>query len=135
GGPQTMYPEFLAKLKDPGAAEAAAKKELLPSDGPQHSSRAVDPNPHDGEIHVLPVQGSVYMLVGDGGNIALQTGEQGAFVVDTGAGKITDKVIAAIRNLIGTKPIQFVFNTSFHPDHTGGNVKIHAAGTDPSLPG
>jgi len=135
GGPQTMYPEFLAKLKDPAAAEAAAKKELFPSDGPQHSSRAVNPNPHDGEIHVLPVQGSVYMLVGDGGNIALQTGEQGAFVVDTGAGQLTDKVIAAIRNLIGTKPIQFVFNTSFHPDHTGGNVKIHAAGTDPSLPG
>ncbi len=135
GGPATMYPDFLAKLKNPAEAEAAAKTELVPSTGPQHASRAVDPDPHDGEIHVLPVQGNIYMLVGDGGNIALQTGEQGAFVVDTGAGKLTDKVIAAIRELIGTKPIQFVFNTSFHLDHTGGNVKIHAAGMDPSLPG
>ena len=135
GGPQTMYPDFLAKLKDPAAAEAAAEKELTPSNEPQHVSRAVDPDPHDGEIHVLPVQGNVYMLVGDGGNIAVQTGEQGAFVVDTGAGKMTDKVIAAIRKLIGEKPIQFVFNTSFHSDHTGGNAKIHAAGEDPSLPG
>ena len=46
----------------------------------------VPEEPHDGEIHVMPVQGNVYMLLGDGGNIAVQTGEQGALVVDTGAG-------------------------------------------------
>ena len=28
------------------------------------------------------------MLVGDGGNIAVQMGEQGALVVDTGAGQL-----------------------------------------------
>ena len=53
-------------------------------------------------------------------------------VVDTGAGKLADKVIAAIRKL-SDKPIQFIVNTSFHADHTGGNVKLHAAGEDPSL--
>jgi glyoxylase-like metal-dependent hydrolase (beta-lactamase superfamily II) len=84
---------------------------------------------------VLPVQGNVYMLVGDGSNIAVQTGEQGAFVVDTGSGKLTDKVVAEIRKLIGNKPIQYVVSTSIHPEHTGGNVKIHAAGADPSLLG
>jgi cyclase len=131
GGAETMYPEFTAKLKDSASAEAAAKAELFPS-GPQHSSRAVDPNPHDGEIHVLPVQGSVYMLVGDGGNIAVQIGDQGPLVVDTGAGQLADKVIAAIRKL-SDRPIQFIVNTSFHADHTGGNVKLHAAGEDPSL--
>jgi len=137
GGAETMYPEFLTKLKNTNAAaeETAVRTELLPSNGPEHSSRAVDPDPHDGEIHVWPVQGNIYLLIGDGGNIAVQTGEQGALVVDTGAGKLTDKVIAEIRKLIGTKPIQFVVNTSFHPDHTGGNVKVHAAGADPSLPG
>jgi glyoxylase-like metal-dependent hydrolase (beta-lactamase superfamily II) len=84
---------------------------------------------------VLRVQGDVYMLVGDGGNIAVQTGEQGAMVVDTGAGKMSDKVAAAIQKLIGDKPIQFIVNTSFHSDHTGGNVKVRAAGSDPSLVG
>jgi cyclase len=129
GGPETIYPEFIAKLKDPAAAEAAAKAELLPS-GPQQASRAVDPDPHDGEIHVLPVQGNVYMLIGDGGNIAVQIGQQGPLVVDTGAGQLSDKVIAAIRKL-SDKPIQFIVNTSFHADHTGGNVKLRAAGQDP----
>ena len=56
------------------------------------------------------------------------------FVVDTGAGKLSDKVIAAIRTLTG-KPIQFIANTSFHAEHTGGNDALGAAGQDPSLPG
>ena len=133
GGAETMYPQFTAKLKDSAVSEAALKPLLFPS-GPPHASHAADPDPHDGEIHVLAVQGSVYMLVGDGGNIAVQIGDQGAFVVDTGAGRLTDKVIAAIRKL-SDKPIQFIVNTSLHADHTGGNVKLHAAGEDPSLYG
>ena len=51
-------------------------------------------------------------------------------MVDTGAGKLSDKVIAAIRKL-SDKPIQFIVNTSFHADHTGGNLKLRAAGDDP----
>ena len=134
GGPETMYPEFAAKLKDTASAETAAKAELMPPSGPEHSSHAVDPDPHDGEIHTLKVQGNLYMLVGDGGNIAVQIGEQGPLVVDTGAGKLTDKVIAAIGEL-SPRPIQFIVNTSFHADHVGGNVKMHASGLDPSLVG
>jgi len=135
GGPESIYPEMEAKLKDRAGAEAAAKTLLFPAAAPQRVSVAVDPDPHDGEIHVWPVQGNVYMLVGDGANIAVLTGEQGALVVDTGAGKLADKVVSAIQKLIGNKPIQFVVNTSFHSDHTGGNAKMWEAGSDPSLPG
>jgi cyclase len=133
GGPETMYPELSEKLRDSAAMEAAAKRELTPSAEP-HASRAVDPTPHDGEIHVLPVQGNVYMLVGDGGNIAVQVGEQGAMVINTGAGQLSDKIVAATRKL-SEKPIQFIVNTSFHLDFTGGNVKLRAAGFDPSVVG
>ena len=74
------------------------------------------------------------MLVGDGGNIVVQTGDQGAFVVDTGEGNMSEKVIAAIRTLTN-KPIQFIANTNFRREHTGGNAALGAAGQDPSLPG
>ena len=74
------------------------------------------------------------MLTGDGANIAVQVGPQGALVVDTGAGKLSDKAIEAIGKL-SAKPIQFIVNTSFHPDHTGGNARLQAAGADPSLSG
>jgi glyoxylase-like metal-dependent hydrolase (beta-lactamase superfamily II) len=106
----------------------------MPASGPPQPSRAPDADPHDAEIHVIQAQGNVYMLVGDGGNIAVQVGNEGPMVVDSGAGRLSDKVIAAIRTL-STKPIQFVVNTSLHPDHTGGNVKLHAAGMDPEANG
>ena len=74
------------------------------------------------------------MLVGDGGNIAVQVGDEGAFLVDAGSGKISDKVVAAIQKL-SRHPIQFIVDTSFHPDHTGGNAKLASKGLDPSLLG
>jgi len=130
GGPETTRPEFAAKLKTATEAEAMAK--TVPSNSPPMASQAKDPNPDDGEIHVWPVQGNVYMLVGDGANITVQIGPQGAFVVDSGAGKLSAKAIAAIAKLTPRR-IQFVVSTSVHADHTGGNLAFHDAGQDPSL--
>ncbi|MGH8142715.1 MAG: MBL fold metallo-hydrolase [Steroidobacteraceae bacterium] len=134
GGAQTMHVEFQAKLKDPAAMNREALAETRPTPGPEQSSRAVNPDPNDGKIHVWHVQGSVYMLVGDGGNIAVQVGDQGAFLVDSGAGRLSDQVVAAVKKL-SAKPIQYIVNTSIHADHTGGNAKLASAGEDPSLGG
>lgn len=133
GGRETLYPEFPGAVKDKAASESTAKAKMLPS-GPPQSSRSPDPTPVDGNIHVWHVAGNVYMLAGDGANIAVQVGPQGALVVDTGAGKLSEKVIAEISKL-NAKPIQFIVNTSFHADHVGGNKKLQAAGADPSLTG
>lgn len=132
GGPQTMYPEFAAKLKS--ATEAQGLAETRPSAGPPQTSRAVDPTSHDGEIHVWPVRNKVYMLLGDGANATVQVGDEGAFVVDSGTGQLADKMIAAIKKLTD-RPIQYIANTSFRADHTGGNVKLRASGLDPSVVG
>lgn len=78
-------------------------------------------------LDVLHVQGNVWMIAGDGGNIAVQVGPDGIVVVDSGAGRMTDAVIAEIRKL-GDAPIRYVVNTSAHPDHVGGNVALSAAG-------
>ncbi|HLK51433.1 MAG TPA: MBL fold metallo-hydrolase [Bryobacteraceae bacterium] len=134
GGAETTTPEFREKLKNKAALDAAAMALTVPAKIPEQSSRAAAEEPNDGQIHILPVQGRVYLLTGDGANIAVQVGDEGAFVVDTGAGKLTDKVIAAIATLTPRR-VQFILNTSFHADHTGGNAKLAAAGEDPSLPG
>ena len=83
---------------------------------------------NDGEIHVLKVQGNVYMLVGDGGNIAVQLSDEGVLVVDTGLATMSDKLLAAIRKL-SDKPIRYIINTHLHADHTGGNDVIGKAGS------
>jgi glyoxylase-like metal-dependent hydrolase (beta-lactamase superfamily II) len=132
-GAESIYPEFTAKAKTQTEAEALAKLQPT-SNGPFETSRAADPEPRDGEIHVFAVRDNIYMLLGDGSNIVVQTGDQGAFVVDSGAGTLSDKVIAAIRRL-SAKPIQFIANTSMRAEHVGGNAKLAAAGADPSLPG
>jgi glyoxylase-like metal-dependent hydrolase (beta-lactamase superfamily II) len=132
-GGVTMYPELGARLRTVNDAEANGL--LSPARGrPSETSKATDSEPRDGNIHIWPIRDNIYMLLGDGGNIVVQTGDQGAFVVDTGEGKLSEKVIAAIRTL-SANPIQFIANTSFRREHTGGNAALGSAGQDPSLPG
>jgi glyoxylase-like metal-dependent hydrolase (beta-lactamase superfamily II) len=132
-GSVTMYPELASRLRVTSEADAVA---LLSPGANQaaETSRAANHEPRDGNVHTLPVRDNVYMLVGDGGNVVVQIGDQGTFVVDTGEGKLSDKVLAAIRAL-SPHPIQFIANTSFRNEHTGGNAALGAAGQDPSLPG
>src|SRR5579863_10596089 len=76
--------------------------------------------PQDTEIHILKVQGNVYMLVGPGGNSTVQVGNSGVLVVDAQTSDMSAKLIAAIKTL-SDKPIRYIINTSFDPDRTGGN--------------
>src|SRR5437667_10533869 len=78
---------------------------------------------HAQDLSVLPVQGNVHLISGAGGNIALQAGSLGAVVVDTGNGKMNDKVTAVI-NKLSEKPLQYVINTHYDPEFTGDNICV-----------
>jgi cyclase len=80
-----------------------------------------------GELQILPVAGQVHVLIGAGGNITVQAGEDGVLLVDTGIASMSEKVLAAIRE-ISTGPIRYIVNTTHHADYTGGNATIAAAG-------
>jgi cyclase len=79
-------------------------------------------------LDTFHVGGNVYMLIGAGANIAVQTGDEGVLVVDTGLAQNADRVIATIRKL-SNQPIRWIINTHFHPDHTGGNEALAKAGS------
>jgi cyclase len=79
------------------------------------------------EVHILPVQGNVYMLVGAGGNMTVQVGKEGVLVVDSMYAGLNSKVIAAIRTL-SKGPIRYIINTHAHADHTDGNEKLSKEG-------
>ena len=85
-------------------------------------------NAGDAEVHVWPVQGNVYMLVGDGANITVQVGDQGVLLVDTGLARMSDNLLAAVRTL-SDKPIRYIIDTNDDPDHVGGNEKLAKAGS------
>jgi glyoxylase-like metal-dependent hydrolase (beta-lactamase superfamily II) len=80
------------------------------------------------EIEPVHVNGNVYMLKGAGGNIGLAIGEDGNFLVDDQYGKMSEKIAAAVKAL-DDRPIKFVINTHFHPDHTGSNEFLANAGS------
>ncbi|MGD0906418.1 MAG: MBL fold metallo-hydrolase [Candidatus Acidiferrales bacterium] len=84
--------------------------------------------PDNAKVHVMHVQGNVYMLVEpDLNNITVQVGETFIVIVDTGVAELGDDAIAAIQS-VSDLPILFIANTSSDPDHIGGNAKFSAAG-------
>lgn len=115
GGAATTYPELGST---PGRGASSRDGSLDP---PKTTS---DP---PGQIQSVHVQGKVHMLVGAGGNIIVQAGDEGVLVIDTGDATRGADVLAAIRK-ISDKPIRIVINTHVHDDHTGANEAIAAAG-------
>ena len=82
------------------------------------------------QIKTTKVSGNIYMLEGQGGNIAASVGEDGIVIVDDQFAPLAEKIQAALKELkITDKPVRFVINTHFHGDHTGGNVPFNNAGS------
>jgi glyoxylase-like metal-dependent hydrolase (beta-lactamase superfamily II) len=83
----------------------------------------------DVEVEIFHVRGNIYMLVGAGGNITVQVGQQGVLIVDSMYEPLADKVYEAIRSL-SDRPLTYIVNTHGHPDHIGGNAALAARGTN-----
>lgn len=73
------------------------------------------------EIKATKVAGNVYMLQGSGGNIGVSVGNDGLLIVDDQFAPLADKIRAALKGL-ADKKLQFILNTHWHGDHTGGNI-------------
>jgi cyclase len=50
-------------------------------------------------LHVLPLRGNVFVLVGAGANITLSVGKEGTLLVDAGTAQMADQVIARVSQL------------------------------------
>lgn len=90
----------------------------------------------DGQIHPWHVQGNVWLLAGepDESNVAVQIGENGALVVNTGTEEMAPKLLAVLNRLTqqfggDQKNIQWIIDTDSNPNHIGGNSVIRNGGT------
>ena len=73
------------------------------------------------------VGGSVYMLSGAGGNMAVSVGKDGTLLVDDEFAPLAERVQAAI-SAVGGGPPKIILNTHFHADHAGGNASFGERG-------
>jgi glyoxylase-like metal-dependent hydrolase (beta-lactamase superfamily II) len=94
GGVKTIYPEYRAVV----SGETAIDRLTVPVSGSANdvARRIADQSPRDGQVHVMPVQGNIYLLVADGTNLTVSVGRDGLAVVNAGAADMSAKVMAAL---------------------------------------
>jgi cyclase len=94
----------------------------------EQGSQAAGPPAQAPTVRSLHVQGNVWMINAGTVNVAVQIGDQGVLLVDTGPEGLAEAILTEVRRLAGDKPIRYIVNTHSDRDHTGGNVKIASAG-------
>ena len=97
GGVKTIYPEYRAVLA--GTATTSSITVPVSRSANDVAKRIADQSPRDGQVHILPVQGNIFMLVADGTNITVSVGKDGMAVVNSGSAQMADKVLAALSEL------------------------------------
>jgi len=79
------------------------------------------------QIETVKLAPNFYVLNGQGGAIGVLTGPDGVLMVDSQFAPLTEKIVAAIKQ-VSNAPIKFLINTHVHPDHTGGNENLGKMG-------
>jgi cyclase len=79
------------------------------------------------EIKATKIGNSFYTLEGQGGMIGALVGPDGVFLVDSQFAPLTDKIVAAVKQISDGR-IRFLVNTHVHGDHTGGNENLGKLG-------
>jgi len=97
GGVKTIYPEYRSSLS--GAINVNALSVPASRSAVSADKMIAAQSPRDGQVHVLPVQGNVYMLVADGTNITVSVGPEGVALVNTGAAHMSEKILTAVGEL------------------------------------
>ena len=87
-----------------------------------------------GGIETVSVRPNFFMIVGAGGNIGVQVGDDGPVIVDSGTERAAEAALAAAVKL-SARPIRYIINTSAGADHVGGNVQFARAGRTLAAPG
>ncbi len=109
---------MLSRVASAQAAPAAG------SAAQPHASAATTP------IKTTKLYDNVYLLQGQGGNMALQTGPDGNLLIDasfaTQVPRIRE-VVASLSKVPADAP-GILINTHWHGDHTGGNEAMYEAG-------
>src|SRR6266851_3987963 len=80
-------------------------------------------NPPAAQLTLEKVKEDLYVIVGDGGNVAVYVTSEGVILVDDKFERNYADIQAKVKS-VTDKPVKYVLNTHQHGDHTGGNEKL-----------
>ncbi|HEY1306943.1 MAG TPA: MBL fold metallo-hydrolase [Vicinamibacterales bacterium] len=80
------------------------------------------------KIVTTRVGSNLWALDGQGGRMGVLAGPDGVFIVDSQFAPLSEKLLAAIKQVAPSAPLRFLVNTHVHGDHTGGNENFAKAG-------
>jgi glyoxylase-like metal-dependent hydrolase (beta-lactamase superfamily II) len=76
-----------------------------------------------GPLRTERVKGDLYMVSGEGGNVALYTTSEGVVLVDDMFDRNHADILAQVKS-VTSQPLRYVINTHQHDDHAGGDLKM-----------
>ena len=81
-------------------------------------------------IAVTRLADRLLQLSGAGGHVVVFEGPDGLLLVNGGAAEHGADLLAALDEQFPRAPVRTLFNTDWHPDHTGANERLGKAGAD-----
>jgi cyclase len=72
-------------------------------------------------LTIEKIYDDLYMIVGDGGNVAVYITSEGVILVDDKYEQDHAQIMARIRS-VTTQPVRYILSTHYHADHSGGNT-------------
>ena len=76
-----------------------------------------------GPLRIEKVKGDLYMISGEGGNVAVYVTGEGVVLVDDMFDRNHADILTQIKT-VTDKPLKYVINTHQHDDHAGGDLKM-----------
>jgi glyoxylase-like metal-dependent hydrolase (beta-lactamase superfamily II) len=84
--------------------------------------------PAGANIRTTELGAGLFLLQGAGGNVLAMRGGDGALMVDGGLATNADALLRAVFAATGNDKVTTLINTHWHPEQTGANEKVGAAG-------
>src|SRR5450631_2769523 len=75
------------------------------------------------KLTISKVKEDLYMIEGDGGNVAVYVTSEGVILVDDKYDQDFDNIMAKVKSVTNL-PVKYVLSTHYHSDHSGGNAKF-----------
>src|SRR5215510_12746667 len=80
-------------------------------------------------LTIEKVTANLWVIVGNGGNVAVMPTSEGVLVVDDKFAPDAPEIVAKVKT-VSDRPIRYVLNTHHHGDHTGGNEAMQGGGAE-----